>query len=141
MLLIRPVMFYSVDPTSSHPCTTSCTHSGQEYGPYSALLPASLIIMYAHTSLLLELCYCSCDNLWMQARQVCRQTSLTLFLIRSVIIAGKSWQVFEHVSCYLRPEDRQMCSNVYLNFFPSMLIDLMIDITFFLQFLPFLIFF
>ena len=94
--------------------------------------------MDAHTSLSLALYYCSCDNLWMQAWQVCRQTSFVLFLIRSMSIAGKSWQVFEDVSCYFRPEDRRMCWKVYL-IFPAILIDLIIDITSFFQFLPFLI--
>lgn len=51
-------------------------------------------------------------------------------------IAGKSGQIFEHVSCYFRPEDRQICSKVYL-IFPATLIDLIIDITFFLAIFAF----
>lgn len=131
-LLTQPSVFLLVQPA------VSPLQPGQGYGPCFPFFQARLAIMDADISLSLGLYYCSCDNLWMQARKVYRQKSFGLVPFQSMSIAGKSRQVFEHVGCYFRPEGRQMCSKVYL-IFPDRLIDLIIDVTFFLQFLPFLI--
>lgn len=53
------------------------------------------------------------------------------FFIQIKESVEKISQVFEHMTCYFRPG--QLCSNVHLSF-PAKLGDLIIDITFVLQF-------